>query len=216
MTESVWIITDAESDIDDGPARTTPATPAGVPAAIPPCRRTVETSMAQPLPANERCFLPSSTLPAFIDLFLELPNGFDNGLPLGHFAEDHPGHGRVVSAQLGIHFWQRRQSKCPRMGCGQIQIAAVEKHPGVTCAVPAPGRDRVPHAGRRHCAADGRCRNSGGRRVVLGDAVHRAVQTSDADREESPPCPRTSVRHQWSQRWSRSVSDSAHPLPGRV
>lgn len=47
------------------------------------------------------------SLPAArVDLLLELPNGFDNGVPLWHFAEDHPGHGRVVSAQLDIHFRQ--------------------------------------------------------------------------------------------------------------
>ena len=70
-----------------------------------------------------------------IDLILELTNGFDNGLPIRHFPEDHPGHGRIVPAQLGIHFRQRRQRKRAWLSGGQIQIAAVEKQPGVACAV---------------------------------------------------------------------------------
>lgn len=45
----------------------------------------------------------SSLAVARVDLFFELLNGFDNALPLRHFAEDHPSHGRVVPAQLGIH-----------------------------------------------------------------------------------------------------------------
>ena len=45
----------------------------------------------------------SSLACARVDLLLELPNSLDNGVPLRHFAEDHPSHGRVVPAQLGIH-----------------------------------------------------------------------------------------------------------------
>ncbi|MFT4027883.1 MAG: hypothetical protein QM676_13940 [Novosphingobium sp.] len=60
-----------------------------------------------------------------------------DGIEIGHIAEDHAGHGAIVTAEVSDHRIGWHQGEAARFGMGEIEVATIEEHPGVGDAVPA-------------------------------------------------------------------------------